>query len=366
MTLTDRLASVGAFAHRHLLPLVVAAYALAAVFPAPGLWVRGCVLASVGGATFTLPTALLAVLLFASAVGASASDLGGVVRRPVAVFAGLAANLLVPVGFLLVLRFGLRMWHDSREADSLLLGLAVVAAMPVAGSSAAWSSSAGGNVALSLGLVLGSTLLSPLTTPLVFALTGVSVGGTADPGAGASGFLLAVVVVPSVAGLLVRRVLGNERTARLKPLLKVVTVGVLLALCYCNAAVALPQVVAHPDWDYLALVAVAAGGLCVSAFAAGWGVAWAVRAGEADRRALLFGLGMSNNGTGLVLAATAMSSLPWAVCAVLTYNLVQHVVAGGVSRLLNRPAAGGTLTPCPRPHRSAAAPQPRPSASAGG
>lgn len=336
MTLIPRFAAVGAFAHRHLLPLVVTAYALAAVLPAPGLWVRGCVLASAGGATLPLTTAFLAVLLFAASVGASVSDLGGVVRRPLAVFAGLAANLLIPVAFLLVLRFGLQMWHDSREADSLLLGLAVVAAMPVAGSSAAWSSSAGGNVALSLGLVLGSTLLSPLTTPLVFALTGASAGGVADPGAGASGFLLAVVVVPSVAGLLVRRVIGNEWTARLKPLLKGVTAVVLLVLCYCNAAVALPQVMAHPDWDFLALTTATAAGLCVTAFAAGWGVAWAVRAGEADRRALLFGLGMSNNGTGLALAATALNSLPWAVCAVLTYNLIQHVVAGGVSRLVGR------------------------------
>jgi len=335
MTLISRLTSAGAFAHRHLLPLVVVAYVLAALFPAPGLWVRGCVLVSAGGATLTLSTTLLAVLLFAASLGASANDFGGVIRRPVAVLAGLAANLFVPVAFLLLLRFVLRVWHDGREADCLLLGLAVVAAMPVAGSSAAWSSSAGGNVALSMGLVLGSTLLSPLTTPLVFALTGVSVGGTAEPGDGASGFLLVVVVVPSVAGLLVRRVMGDERAARLKPMLKGVTAVVLLVLCYSNAAVALPQVVANPDWDFLALTVATAAGLCVTAFAAGWGVAWAVRANDADRRALLFGLGMSNNGTGLVLAATVLSSLPWAVCAVLTYNLVQHVVAGGVSRLVS-------------------------------
>ena len=44
--------------------------------------------------------------------------------------------------------------------------------------------------------------------------------------------------------------------------------------------------------------------------------------------------GMNNNGTGMVLAASALVSLPWAVVPVLTYNLIQHVVAGGLSRSL--------------------------------
>jgi BASS family bile acid:Na+ symporter len=56
-------------------------------------------------------------------------------------------------------------WHSNGEVQNILVGLALVASMPIAGSSTAWSQNASGDVTLSFGLVLGSTLLSPLTTP---------------------------------------------------------------------------------------------------------------------------------------------------------------------------------------------------------
>ena len=246
-------------------------------------------------------------------------------------------NVLIPLGFLLVLRLGLLAWHDLEEANCLLLGLAVVTSMPVAGSSSAWSQNANGNVALSLGLVLLSTLLSPLTTPLV--LDGV--GGMDDSvtdavhslnGQGTGHILLAFVVIPSAIGLLSRSLLGNAFVARLKPSLKVANVLILLFLCYSNATVALPQVIAHPDWDFLALVLVAVSNMCLTAFASGWLLAKILRVNGGDRRGLMFGLGMNNNGTGMVLAASALVTLPWAVVPVLAYNLDQHVVAGLLSR----------------------------------
>jgi BASS family bile acid:Na+ symporter len=338
MLFADLLIRFGKLAHQHLLPLVVAAYALAAIYPASGLWVKQCGLAEAGGMTLTVPMILLAVLLFNASVGASLGELGAVVRRPLPLIAGVGVNLLTPLVFLIVLRLGLRAWHDSEEASCLLLGLTIVAAMPVAGSSTAWSHNAGGNVALSLGLVLISTFLSPVTTPLVLAgVDGFGTGGTSTiHGGGTSGFLLVVVVVPSAAGLLIRQVAGDAAAARLKPSLKLVNALVLLFLCYCNATVALPRVVADPDWDYLALVGVAASGLCVTAFASGWVLAKRLGLSEPDSRSLMFGLGMNNNGTGLVLAASTLGSMPWAVVPVLTYNLVQHVVASGMARWLDQ------------------------------
>ena len=62
-----------------------------------------------------------------------------------------------------------------------------------------------------------------------------------------------------------------------------------------------------------------------------------LRVNGPDRRALMFGLGRNNNGTGMVLAASGMASLPAAIVPVLAYNLVQHVVAGLISkRMSNR------------------------------
>ena len=48
----------------------------------------------------------------------------------------------------------------------------------------------------------------------------------------------------------------------------------------------------------------------------------------------MFGLGMNNNGTGLVLASMALGSDPIMMLPIILYNLVQHVAAGCVSSLM--------------------------------
>ena len=42
----------------------------------------------------------------------------------------------------------------------------------------------------------------------------------------------------------------------------------------------------------------------------------------------MFGLGMNNNGSGLVLASTTMADHPNVLLTIVAYNLVQQVVAG--------------------------------------
>ena len=42
----------------------------------------------------------------------------------------------------------------------------------------------------------------------------------------------------------------------------------------------------------------------------------------------MFGLGMNNNGTGLVLASLTLAAHPAVMLPIIFYNLVQHVVAG--------------------------------------
>ena len=61
----------------------------------------------------------------------------------------------------------MRFWHNPEGVQNILVGLALVASMPIAGASTAWSQNANGDMTLSLGLVLLSTFLSPITTPVV-------------------------------------------------------------------------------------------------------------------------------------------------------------------------------------------------------
>lgn len=327
---------VNGFVHRHFLGLLAGAYLLAAVWPAAGTAVRHATLFEIGAGTgVSLPVVLLGFLLFNAGLAADVGELGGVVRRPAALLAGVAATVAVPLAVVAGLAAALTGWHDPEEVRCLVAGLGVVAAMPVAGSSAAWSQHAGGSSALSLGLVVASTLLSPVTTPLALAVVcPAAAGGAAPGGSGTVTFLLVGVVLPSLAGMLVRRLVGGPAVARWQPRLKLAGAVTLLVLCYANATASLPSVVASPDWDYLALVVAAAVVLCGSGFAAGWAVAGLVGAGGPQGRSLVFGLGMTNNGTGLVLAGAALSGVPAAVLPVLTYNLVQHLFAGAVSRRL--------------------------------
>jgi BASS family bile acid:Na+ symporter len=335
------------FAHHYFLWLLVAAYAVAAAAPAAGLWVRQVSVGEVGvfgqRSGVTLPSGMLALLLFNAGLGVRPDRLRRLARNPLVLAAGLLANLAVPLLFILGMSQTLQVWHNPAEVQCILVGLALIASMPVAGSSTAWSQNANGDLVLSLGLVVLSTCLSPLTTPAVLHAAGwVASGEYADAlralsAGGTTLFLLAFVMLPSLAGIGTRVVVGEAPLVWARPVLKLTNSANLLVLCYSNAAAALPGVVANPDWDFLAVMLVIVLGLCGLGFASGWAVARGLRADGGQQTSLMFGLGMTNNGTGLVLAGAALGHLPGVMLPVIFYNLVQHVVAAAADRLTNPP-----------------------------
>jgi BASS family bile acid:Na+ symporter len=64
-----------------------------------------------------------------------------------------------------------------------------------------------------------------------------------------------------------------------------------------------------------------------------------LRAGLPQQVSLFFGLGMNNNGTGLVLASMALPTPPRVLLPIVLYNLGQHLVAGSVDLILTRATA---------------------------
>jgi BASS family bile acid:Na+ symporter len=352
--LRGRVAGWSHFLHHHFLWLLVGSYALAAVWPAAGLAVRRVSLGGVAvfgsRAELSAPVLMLAFLILNAGFGVRAGQLRGLARRPIALAAGLTANLLVPVAYVFAVSLTLRAWHNPDEVQHILVGLALVASVPIAGSSTAWAQNADGDLALSLGLVLGSTLLSPGTTPAVLHAVGwMADGDYAEDlhelaAGGAGGVLAAAVVVPSLLGMAARRAAGERTADAARPTLKLLNAAVLLLLNYSNAAVALPRAVTAPDWDFLAAVLAVVAGLCGLAFAAGCAVAWWAGVDGPRRASLVFGLGMNNNGTGLVLAAVGMADHPEVVLPVVVYNLVQHLAAGVADRVLAARAGGGGPT----------------------
>jgi bile acid:Na+ symporter, BASS family len=339
---------LGRLIHEQFFWFLLATCAAAAFLPGPGLWLRGVSFGEVSfwgeRAPLSLPTLMLAFLLFSAGLGVQTAQLRCLLRDPKPLFAGLAANLVLPVAFLVGISQVMGGWHNADHVGSILVGLALIASMPVAATSTLWSQNANGNLALSLGLVVLSTLLSPLTTPAVFQAVGLLVHGDyaavlRELGAqGTEAFLTVAVILPTVLGLAGKGALGEARVAPAKPLLKLVSSVNYLVLVYANASAALPKVVGNPDLSFLTVTLGVVTGLCVAAFTAGWGIARLLRSDRGQQTALMFGLGMNANSVGLVLASATLVSHPLVIVPILMYSLVQQLVAAAANLVLCRTA----------------------------
>ncbi len=328
------------FLHHHLLWFLIGAYVIAIVSPAFGLWIRKTSLGEIvlfqERAQVSLLLIMLAMLMFNAGLGLKIEHLRTVLQRKFALGAGLAANVAIPMAYIFAVTLVMRLWYEPDEAQHILVGLALVAAMPIAGASTAWAQNTNGNLALSLGLVLFSTVLSPLVTPIALRVFGEMAAeeyeqvlhGLAAYGSGA--FLGLWVVAPSLLGIAVRTLVPAGWMTVGMPYVKFANSITLLLLNYSNGSVSLPQAAADRDYDFLAVTLAITTGLCLLAFATGYGLSCLFNLERAERVSLMYGLGMNNNGTGLVLASLLLSSYPRIMVPIIFYNLVQHLVAGTV------------------------------------
>ena len=342
----EKLNAVSSFVHENLLWLLLVSYATAALFPAAGMAIRDASIHGIGplgaGAKISASMLMLAALLLNAGLGVRRTQIRDMVRFPGILGLGMAANVVIPIAFIFLVSRFMSRWHNADEVQNILVGLALVASMPIAGSSTAWAQNADGEAALSLGLVLFSTLLSPLTTPVALHSVGLMASGDYaedlhELASAATGtFLVLGVFTPALLGIAVGWVVGEARLTAVRPGLKLINSIVLLLLNYSNASVSLPQAVADPDTDFLAATLAIVAGQCVLAFGAGWLISHLIRATPSQRTSLMFGLGMNNNGTGMVLASLALADHPRVMLPILFYNLVQHLIAGVVDRIVYR------------------------------
>ena len=339
------------FLNRHLLWFLIGAYIIAVILPVPGLWIRSVSFGEISiyqqKTNVSLLMIMLAILMFNAGLGLKIAHLKNILQTKSVLLAGLAANMAIPIAYIFGVTVLMRLWYEPLEAQHILVGLALVAAMPIAGGSTAWAQNANGNLALSLGLVFFSTILSPVITPVAFNIFGEMASeefekvlqGLSVYGSGA--FLGLWVVLPSLLGIAVRLIVSDGWLDGGIPYLKSINSIVLLLLNYSNAAVSLPQAIADRDYDFLAVTLFISAGLCLTMFAAGYGLSRLFKLDRTERISLMFGLGMNNNGTGLVLASLALSSYPNVMVPIIFYNLVQHIAAGTVNEVMNRKKLAG-------------------------
>jgi bile acid:Na+ symporter, BASS family len=319
---------------RHFLWLLLACYALSAMWPGPGLAMRGWEWARIGRGEvpLSLPLLLLAVMLFAAALLTDLSQIRIVSHHPFVLVAAMAAVWAGPALLVLLAGWLVPRFYDASQTAGLLVGLALVASMPVANSSVGWTQSARGNLGLGLALVVLSITLSPWITPNLLTLLGMSLSEREQAYTRAlvaqfSGlFFIVWVIVPTAAGLACRYVMRPNVVAATASWCALASAAALLLLNYINAAVALPRIHESPVGLLLA-TALLATALSVVGLAIGWGIARVLRLRTATQAALMFGLSMKHTGLALILAGAVLANQPLAILMVVLATFLQHVLA---------------------------------------
>jgi bile acid:Na+ symporter, BASS family len=156
-TLSDRTKQLLRFTDHYFIWMIIISYVAAAAMPGLGSGIR-----NVSFASAPLPALMLAVLLFNAGMGVKTEELRRLLRNPCLLVGAVFCNIIIPLVFIVATSFLISSWHNLEEVQIILTGLALVASMPIAGASTAWSQNCNGNVALSVGLVLSTTALSPI------------------------------------------------------------------------------------------------------------------------------------------------------------------------------------------------------------
>jgi BASS family bile acid:Na+ symporter len=324
------------FVQRQILWLLVGCYALATFWPHPGLLMRHWEWSPeiAGQVPLSLPLLLLALLLFCAALGTDVAQMRTVVSRPGVLIVGLLAVWAGPMLLVAVAGAVVPWAVDGQATFGLLVGLALVATMPVANSSVGWTQSAGGNLALSLGLVLLSISICPWATPNLLGLLGLSLSqderalceALVNQFSGA--FFIVWVILPTAAGLTIRLIAGDERLAKVAGWISLASAASLLLLNYVNAALALPKVWQQSNAAVLITTFSLAIAMSVVGLAVGWALARLMRLPDKERFALLFGLSMKHTGLALLLAGAVLTEQPLAILIIVLATVAQHLSAG--------------------------------------
>lgn len=333
---------------RHFLWLLLLVYGVAALLPGPGdsLAVASLPVGDWLGSTARFPMLLVAVLLLLAAMSTDVASLRVLTRRPWLLGASLVGVWLGPavaVGSASLLAPRL----VAGESSGLLLGLALVAAMPVANSSVGWTQQAGGNLAWALGLVVASILLCPLVTPPLLRLLGLGLSGAqaeqvdqlVNQLAGPTFILW--VLAPTTLGFALRGVVGRARIEAARAPVKLINAATIFLLNYLNGSrVAAAFYESPPAVGLVVAATLAAVTIALVGMLSGRLLSDALRLDGPTRSALEFCLSMKNTGLALGLAVSLLDDQPVIGLLIALVTPVQHLVATSIDQEARRAASG--------------------------
>ncbi|MCX4646630.1 bile acid:sodium symporter family protein [Streptomyces sp. NPDC055059] len=256
---------------------------------------------------------LLGVVMFCMGLTMTPHDFKGVAKRPWAVGLGLVAHYVIMPGL---------GWLIANALDlppQLAAGVILVGCAPSGTASNVVTYLARGDVALSVSVATVSTVLAPLVTPpLTLLLAGEFL--PVDAGSMVTD-ILKTVLLPVIAGLVVRLVLGRyvDRVLGVLPWLSALTIAVIVAVVVAGSATAIKSAA-----GLVLLAVVLHNGL---GLALGYGAGKLARLGAPASRAMAFEVGMQNSGLAASLATAHFSPLAALPAAVFS---VWHNVSGAL------------------------------------
>lgn len=338
----NRAAALVSWMHQHFLWLLVASYLVAAVIPGPGLYLRSFSWGNPYAGEITAPMLLLALLLFCAAAVVQWEQVWLLIEKPGVLLVALFASWLVPCLFVSLLGGMLPRFLAADLVSGMVVGLALVAAMPVANSSVAWTQNSHGNVALGLGLIVLTIVISPVATPQMLKLMGFALSDEATAQTEklvqrfSGTFFIVWVILPSLAGMVFNRWVGATEIARNRGAIRLVSAIALLALNYTNASLAMPQVFERAAPKTILICACLAVALQLVGVAAAWVMSRSMKLDKPSTIALMFAFSMKHTGLALVLAGEVLESEQRVILLIVLATLLQHILAAIVDWTMDR------------------------------
>jgi len=290
---------------RQMAVLVVVAGAIALLWPAQ--------------VKTALPTTcvpwMLGTVMFGMGLTLKAEDFALVLKRPVDVAIGVAAQFLIMPLLALLLAKLLRL------EPALTLGVVLVGTCPGGTASNVIAYLAQGDVALSVTMTSCSTLLAPLLTPW---LTQLYAGHTVDVAVWAMFLsIIKVVILPIGAGVLLNQNFPgfSAKLQRWLPAFSSLTVAIIVAGVVAASAA---NVLSHLGVILLAIILHNLLGMAL-----GYAAGRICRMGPAKSRTLAIEVGMQNSGLAVSLAATHFAAMPLATVPGALFS-VWHNISGAI------------------------------------
>lgn len=265
---------------------------------------------------------VLGFVMFGVSLELKASDFREALRTPRALAIGLLGHHVVFPAFTYLLV------HLLEPRPSIALGMILVSSCPAGNISNFLTHFARGNTALSVSISTLSTLAAIVMTPLNIAFWG-GLYAPAQPilrqvavnPLEMLGHVFLLLGLPLALGLIVSRRWPRFTAWAQRPMK---FFSLVFFLVFVLAALG-------ANWQYFVIYVGMVVGVVflhnASALATGYGLAWAVRLTEPDRRAVAIECGIQNSGLGLILIFNFFDGLG-GMAVVAAWWGIWHIVAG--------------------------------------